>query len=76
MKKLIFAVAVFTLSACTSQELYHYVQHNKVQDCRKMVDPLYEECMEQYGKSWEDYERERQELLAEEKTAATERDGQ
>lgn len=51
------------LVGCTNQEVYEAVQQNRQHECQKLPEPAAEKCMEQHSESYEDYEREREELL-------------
>ena len=50
-------------TACINRTVYESVQHNERFDCQKQPLSQQEECERQASKSYEQYERERQELL-------------
>ena len=53
------------LFACTSQDLYEATQENRLQECRKLYGAQREECEAQYQKSYDTYERERNDVINE-----------
>lgn len=55
-----FAIAI---SGCTSKQLYNAVQQNRIQACSKELPQDQEACKQRYEKSYEDYERDRQEVM-------------
>lgn len=54
-----------SLTACSARSTYNSIQISNQNECRRMVGSAYEECMARNSKSYEEYERERQELLKE-----------
>lgn len=52
-----------TLSACSNQAIYNTLQQNQRNACLKEPPVLYEECMERASQSYQDYRRERDEML-------------
>lgn len=62
--KLIFALLVaFAATACSNQQLYDAAQHNHEQKCLKQPPAMYQACMAEFDKSYQEYEKERQEVL-------------
>jgi hypothetical protein len=59
------ALGLGLVQACSHQQVYDAVQQNRQFECQKLPGSQYEECMEQYSEPYEEYERERQELLEE-----------
>jgi hypothetical protein len=59
---LIGALAVL-LPACSNQQLYDAIQQNRQLECQKLPGIQYEECMKQHSQPYDEYERQRQELL-------------
>lgn len=57
--------AALMMSACTHRELYNAVQDNRRAKCDEMPDTQRAECLAQYQKSYEQYERERQRVITE-----------
>jgi hypothetical protein len=53
-----------TFSGCTNKELYESTQpkHNE-NECRQRPPHEYEKCIKQKGKSYEEYEKERKEVI-------------
>ena len=58
-------VAWWLLQACSNQQVDDAIQQKRQLECQKLSGTRYEECMEQYSEPYEEYERERQELLQE-----------
>ncbi len=58
-------VVLLGLAACSQQQVYDAVQQNRQFECQKLPGTQYEECMERYSEPYEEYERERQQLLRE-----------
>ena len=52
------------LSGCTNKELYDSTQpKNNEAECRKLHPSEYEKCISLGSKSYEEYEKERQEIM-------------
>ena len=60
---LLTAALLSALSACTNRQIYNAIQQNRLNECEKMVDAQREQCVAQYQKNYDDYEREREEIL-------------
>ncbi|WP_242634364.1 hypothetical protein [Marinobacter salicampi] len=56
-------VSLSVLAGCSSKAVYDNVQLNNRTDCNRVPPPQYEECIERTDKSYEEYERERKELI-------------
>lgn len=65
MYKLSVLVALVFLAACSSKAVYDNIQINNRDECRKGPPSQYEECIERANKSYEEYERERKEVIGE-----------
>lgn len=63
MYRLSIPVALFFLAGCGSQAVYDNIQLNNRRECNKLPPAQYEECIAHAGKSYEEYEREREEVL-------------
>ena len=61
----LFALLLFLLAGCTNQQLYTAVQERERQECAKLPQVQYEECMREIEGSYEDYAREREALKRE-----------
>ena len=44
-------------AGCTNQQLYTAIQDNRQQECSKLPQGQYEECMRDYDTSYEEYRR-------------------
>ncbi len=62
---ILIVVGVSTV-ACSNRGVYDTIQTNNRLDCQTQPLSQQEECRRQAGKSYEEYERERQELLKQE----------
>ncbi|GAB5451876.1 MAG: hypothetical protein Hals2KO_22040 [Halioglobus sp.] len=64
MNRFILATLVCLLGACTHEQLYNAVQENRQQEeCAKLPQGQYEACMREYGQPYDEYERQRREVL-------------
>ncbi|MAT94224.1 MAG: hypothetical protein CME59_16705 [Halioglobus sp.] len=48
---------LLVLAGCTNQQLYSAIQDNRRQECAKLPQPQYEECLRDYDTSYEEYLR-------------------
>lgn len=55
----------WAVTACSNQQLYTAVQERERQECAKLPQVQYEECMREIEGSFEEYARERDELKRE-----------
>ncbi|NVJ61483.1 MAG: hypothetical protein HWE27_13890 [Gammaproteobacteria bacterium] len=60
-------IACLSLQGCTTKNWYQAAQENRKQACIKEPPGQYQACLEQYDKSFEEYEAERREALGDEK---------
>lgn len=51
------------MTACTNKAIYEGTRIQLRNDCLKEPPARYEECVERTGKSYEEYRREREEVL-------------
>ena len=65
MKKLLVLLVVFSIAGCSNKAVYENIQINNRNACLKVPQSQYEECLERSNKSYEEYERERKEVLGE-----------
>ncbi|WP_252180100.1 hypothetical protein [Endozoicomonas sp. 4G] len=65
MNTKIFLVFVITLmtSACSNQMVYETVQHDQKLECVKLPPSQQQECFDAHDESFEEYSREREEIL-------------
>jgi hypothetical protein len=61
----IFLIAGLLLTGCTSKNLYNSIEGHHRQKCKTQPPPLDQECVEAPQKSYEDYLKEREEILRE-----------
>jgi len=53
----------FLICSCSNEQIYTAIQVNQRLECSKLPQPQYEDCMKELETSYDDYERDRQELL-------------
>lgn len=64
MRSFILVVMASSLMACSQQAMYSQFQQNNRLECQKETIPnLYQECMERSQLSYEEYQRQRRQLL-------------
>jgi hypothetical protein len=63
MGRILFIVlAVFTLTGCTSEDIYDQIQLNQQNKCESLPYPQRDDCLRHVSTDYEDYERERKKL--------------
>ena len=61
---ILIAILAGILSSCTSKEIYNATQINRQSKCNEEVGVLRDKCLESLNKkSYEDYERERKDII-------------
>ena len=65
MKKTCVIFFLFAIAGCSNKAMYDNLVINQRQACLKEPPALFEECMNKAHKTYEEYERERKELLEE-----------
>ncbi|MBB6523735.1 hypothetical protein [Pseudoteredinibacter isoporae] len=55
------------LAACTQQDVYEISQENARKACEKEPPAMQDQCREQYRQSYAEYQRDREELLKDDK---------
>ena len=64
MSKILYLLLVSILVAgCSGKAVYDNIQRNNRQECVSVPPAQYEECIERSSKSYEEYERDRSEVL-------------
>ncbi|MCP5123517.1 MAG: hypothetical protein H6984_13770 [Pseudomonadales bacterium] len=58
-------LCVLALAACSQRQVYDTIQNNQQLECQKLPGTQYEECMKQVSEPYDDYKRERDELVKE-----------
>lgn len=61
----IFLIVGLVLTGCTQKNLYNSIEGHNRHDCKMQPPPLDQECLEAPQKSYEDYQKEREEILSE-----------
>lgn len=61
------ALLLVLASGCTSKQLYNAAKQNRLQNCSELQGAQRDECEALYQKDYETYERERQEVLNDQK---------
>jgi hypothetical protein len=64
IKIVLFTVVLISFTGCSSKELYESIQpkHND-NECRKLPPHEYDECIKHETKSYEEYKKEREEII-------------
>lgn len=63
MYKLLVLVVPLLFAGCSKKAVYDNIQLNNRNECNKVPPSQYEECIERTSKSYEEYERERKEVI-------------
>lgn len=61
--KLLMILVVFGVSGCSSKAIYDETRRHQRYECMKEPPSAYSECIERTDKTYEEYERQRKELL-------------
>lgn len=56
---------VISVAGCSNRGIYEDLQNNRRNECLKLLPAERDECLEHVGKPYDEYERERQEVLNE-----------
>ena len=51
------------LAACSNRQVYDAIQDNQRLECAKLQGSQYEECMKQVSQPYDEYRREREDLI-------------
>ncbi|WP_157829160.1 hypothetical protein [Colwellia sp. 75C3] len=64
IKVALFTLVLISFSGCSNKELYESIQpkHND-NECRKLPAHEYDECIKHETKSYEEYKKEREEVI-------------
>lgn len=65
MKTILMLLVALSVAGCSYRAAYENIQINRRNECLKLPQSRYEECMEGVNQSYDEYERERQEYLKE-----------
>jgi len=63
MKILLLFLFIIFVAGCSNRAVYENLQFNKRTECIKLPHSQYDECMEGMNKSYDEYKRERDELI-------------
>lgn len=63
MKIWLVLLIAMLMGACSNKAIYDNIQLNNQNDCAKLPQSNYDECMGRVNKSYEEYERQRKEAL-------------
>lgn len=58
----IMSLIIFSLPACSHQQLYDAVQQGQQVECQKLQGEQYQQCMQKYAKPYQQYQQEREQL--------------
>ena len=57
-------LAIFLMgTGCSNEQVYTAIQKNRQLECQKLPPAQYNSCMEEYDQDYEDYKREREEVI-------------
>lgn len=63
MKTLVAICLLLCLTACSNKAVYQDLQRNKRNECLQLPPAEYDKCMRPMDISYEEYERQRQQVL-------------
>lgn len=63
MKSVLIMGLLIVVAGCSNRAVYENIQMNKKHECQQVPLSEYDRCMEGVEKSYDEYERERQEYL-------------
>ncbi|WP_235937536.1 hypothetical protein [Marinobacter caseinilyticus] len=63
MKAIGMLMVLLSVGGCSHRAVYENIQINNRNDCSKRPPSEYAACMERASKSYDEYERERQEII-------------
>lgn len=63
MKFIIVIFLIITITSCSNKDMYSNLQNSHTFSCEKLKSNQYEDCMNQYSDSYEDYTAKRQATL-------------
>lgn len=63
MRMILMLLAMFALSGCSNKAVYDNIQLHKRRECSKLPPSQYDDCMGDARKSYDEYERERNDAL-------------
>ncbi len=67
MRKFLIILFIFGIAGCSNKAIYNKLRLDKRDKCAKEPPSTYFECIERTNKSYEEYERERNEKLGTQK---------
>lgn len=62
-RNLLVLLTVLTVIGCSSRQIYDSFQYNQRNECVKLPESQYDECMQRASKPFDRYEKERSETL-------------
>lgn len=63
MRTMLILLAMLAATGCSNRAMYDNIQINQRNECLKLPPAQYDECMKHASKTYDEYERERQEYL-------------
>lgn len=63
MRATLILLVLFSATGCSNRAMYDNIQINQRNECLKLPPARYDECMKHARKTYDEYERERQEYL-------------
>ena len=62
LKPSLLGMSILLLTACSQQQLYDAVQQGQQVECQKLQGEQYQQCMEKFAKSYQQYQQEREQV--------------
>lgn len=63
LRVILMLITACTLFGCSNRAIYENIQLHNRQQCAQLPPSQYDDCMEEINKSYDEYEREREESL-------------
>ncbi|CAA0105184.1 Uncharacterised protein [Zhongshania aliphaticivorans] len=54
---LLILLLAFITVACSQRQIYEASHANRLQECEKLLPAQYQACVDEYGESYDDYQR-------------------
>ncbi len=58
-----FILALVLVTACSNREIYNTIQTNQKHQCRNLPPAAYDECINTYSESYDEYQKKRKQAL-------------
>ena len=54
---LVFSAILVCLAGCSNRQVYEASHQNRLQECEKLVAAQYQQCIDDYNQSYDEYRR-------------------